>query len=92
MRNNLAEVLLEVRNKTGLHMRAITLFVKQASRFSCKVTVEKNGEAVDGKSITSLMALGAEKGSKLRIVAVGDGAQQVVGKLKKLIDDKFGEK
>jgi phosphocarrier protein len=91
MQNDLAEIRLKVRNKAGLHMRAATLFVKEASRFPCKVTVEKNGEAVDGKSIISLMTLGVEKGSELRIVAEGRGAQQVVGKLQKLIDDKFGE-
>ena len=90
-KNNLAEALLELRNKAGLHMRAITLFVEQASQFPCKVTVEKNGETVDGKSITSLMTLGAEEGSFLRIVAIGDGAYQVVEKLQELINNKFGE-
>lgn len=91
-KKSLAEALVKVRNEAGLHMRAVKLFVEQASRFSCKVTVEKNGKAVNGKSITSLMALGAEEGSCLRIVARGDGSQQVVEKLQKLIDDKFGEK
>lgn len=90
--DSLAEALVKVHNKAGFHMRAVKLFVEQASQFPGRITVEKNGEAVNGKSITSLMALGVEEGSYLRIVARGDGAQQVVKKLQELIESGFGEK
>lgn len=90
--NNTAEILLKLRNKTGLHMRAISLFVMQARRYPCKITVERDGKVADGKSIISLMTLGAEEGSLLRIAARGDGAHQAIEKLKELIENKFGEK
>jgi phosphocarrier protein len=88
---HLAEVLVKVRNEAGFHMRAVTLFVQAVSQFPCRVTVEKNGEVVDGRSIISLMALGVEKGSCLKVTATGNRAQEAIEKLQELIESGFGE-
>jgi phosphocarrier protein len=38
-----------------------------------------------------MMMLAATKGTALEIVAEGDDAEQAVDRLKKLVDDNFGE-
>jgi phosphocarrier protein HPr len=80
-----------VLNKQGIHARPSSQFVKLASRFSCEVFVEKDGESINGKSIMGLLMLAAGPGSKLRIVCEGEGAEQALAELVALINGKFGE-
>jgi phosphocarrier protein len=68
-------------------------FVETASEYDSTITVRRAGEEerVDGKSIMHMMMLAATKGTALEIVAEGDDAEQAVDRLKKLVDDNFGE-
>jgi phosphotransferase system HPr-like phosphotransfer protein len=38
-----------------------------------------------------MMMLAATRGTQLEIIAEGDGCEDAVAELKKLVDDKFGE-
>jgi phosphotransferase system HPr-like phosphotransfer protein len=44
---------LTISNKLGIHARPAALFVKTANRFACDIFVEKDGEKINGKSITA---------------------------------------
>src|SRR6266436_2858388 len=46
------EKICTVRNKMGLHARPAAQIVQAANRFPCDVTLEKDGQPVNGKSIT----------------------------------------
>jgi len=59
---------ITVNNETGLHCRPSASFVKLANQFESDITIEKDGESVNGKSIVGLLMLGAGKGSKLHIL------------------------
>ena len=78
-------------NKLGIHARPAAQFVKTANRFLADVFVEKDGEEVDGKSIMGLMMLAAGKGSKVKFLASGDDAPQMLGELEQLFTRKFDE-
>ena len=80
-----------IANKRGLHARASAKFVTLASAQPCAIEVEKDGSAVAGTSIMGLMMLGAARGDHVTISAIGDGAEDAVGKLAQLVEDKFGE-
>ena len=82
---------LTVVNKLGIHARPAAMWVKTANRFSCDVTVEKDEEKVNGKSIMGLMMLAAGPGSKLRVQAQGTDAAQCVHELEALVKRKFDE-
>jgi phosphocarrier protein len=61
-------------NKTGLHARPASDLVLMAKQFESKVTIrniEKNGEAVNAKSIICLLAEGMGQGTKVEIVTEG---------------------
>ena len=81
----------ELTNQYGLHARPAALIVKMATRFDADVTVEKDGARVSGKSIMGLMTLQASCGCKLKVVASGAEAAQLLAELAKLIQQKFGE-
>jgi len=82
---------LTILNKLGIHARPAAMFVKTASRFSCDIMVEKDGEMVNGKSIMGLMMLAAGPGSKLTIQANGTDAEAAVAAIEELLKRKFDE-
>lgn len=85
------EVEITLINKHGLHARPATQFVQLANKYQSKIEVIKKDLVVDGKSVTSMLTLGAEKGTLLRIRANGQDADEAVSKLSGLIKGKFGE-
>ena len=86
-----AERTLQIQNELGLHVRAAGEFVKLASKFPCDITVAKGDTEINGKSILSLIALVAPRGTSITIRASGERAEEAVAALARLIEDKFGE-
>ncbi len=90
-RGGQGERIVVILNRYGLHARPAAEFVKLSSTFKAKVTVEKEGLEVNGKSIMGVMMLAAECGSTLRIRAVGDDAEEALAALATLVSERFGE-
>lgn len=78
-------------NRKGLHARASARFVTAAHDLPAEITVEKGGDSAQGRSIMSLMMLGAAKGDEVIIHAEGDEAQASLDALVRLVRDGFGE-
>ena len=79
-------------NRLGLHARAAAQLVQTANRFQADVTVLKDGEEVNGKSIMGLLMLAAPMGSLLRVTVSGEDAEEAMQALGALIHDGFGER
>ncbi len=82
---------LLVGNKLGLHARPAAMFVRVANRFASDITVEKDGEEINGKSIMGLMLLAAGCGSRLKVTVTGNDAADMIKALEELIARKFDE-
>lgn len=82
---------LEIKNRLGLHARASALLVQTVNEFSCDVKISKDEQVVNGRSIIGVLTLGAAKGTKIRVEAKGDDAQEALSAIERLVDDKFGE-
>ena len=80
-----------VSNKMGLHARPAAMFVQATHKFQSQVTVEKEGQEVDGKSIMGVLTLAAESGSRLKISADGPDEAELLDELQKLFERKFDE-
>ena len=78
-------------NRRGLHARASAKFVTLAAAQPVEVRVVKDTGDVTGTSIMGLMMLGAAMGDEITISATGDGAEESVAALCRLVEDKFGE-
>ena len=76
---------LLVKNKQGLHARPAALFVQIANKFDSRITVKRDDEEVNGKSIMGILMLGAEKNSVIIIEAEGDDAPLALEELEKII-------
>ena len=76
---------LLIRNKQGLHARPAALFVQLANKFDSAITVSKDKEQVNGKSIMGILMLAAEKGSYINIIVEGNDAEEAIKELEILI-------
>ena len=91
MASNQVTKHLTVINRLGIHARPAALFVKVAGKFACQISVEKDGETINGKSIMGLMMLAAAQGSKLTLTAEGADAAAALAALEDLFQKKFNE-
>lgn len=78
-------------NKLGMHLRAAASFVQVAEGFPCKVWVVKDGQRSNGKSILSLLSLGAPKGDSMTIETSGEREAEALEALAAFVGNRFGE-
>ena len=78
-------------NPEGLHARPADMVVRAAGQFESTIQIAKGGEAVDCKSILSLLTLGAAQGTELTLSAEGADAKQALDALGQLFDSGFDD-
>ena len=84
-------------NKSGLHARPASLFVREAKKYASDITItklDKEGNSVNGgsaKSISRIMALMLTKGTRIEISAQGEDEQTAVDCLTALVDAGLNE-
>lgn len=78
-------------NKLGLHARAAAKLVSLASEFKSEVTLVRNSQQTNAKSIMGVMMLAAAKGTSLKICAQGKDEAKAVEALTRLVNNRFGE-
>lgn len=74
-----------VQNAQGLHARPAALFVQIASRYNSEVTIQKDSERVNGKSIMGILTLGVQPGIKVILEVNGEDAEKVIVELEDLL-------
>jgi len=77
---------LVVKNKQGLHARPAALFVQVANRFDARITVKRDNEEVNGKSIMGILMLGVERDTVIVLEAEGEDAVTAIEELEKVIN------
>ena len=79
-----------IMNKTGLHARPASEFVKQAAAFKSAVSIEFKEKKINAKSILHVLSAGIAAGSTIILSAEGEDEQQAIDKLSDVIA-KFEE-
>jgi phosphocarrier protein len=82
---------VRITNKRGLHARASAKVVEAAARFQSEITVAKDGQVVNARSIMGLMMLAASLGSEVEIVCEGPDCEAAMAAIIALAEAKFGE-
>jgi len=82
---------LEIKNRLGLHARAAGLIVEAVRRLDAEITVTKDDQTVNGKSILGLMMLAAGPGSFIDVAAQGPDAQAALDAIAELVEARFNE-
>ncbi len=78
-----------IKDEMGIHARPAGLLVKEAAKFACNVTIEKDGRSVDAKRIMGVMSLGAKCGQNIVLRADGDGEEEAIAQLSKFLEENL---
>ena len=78
-----------LKNAVGLHARAASAFVREASRFVSQITVSKGGASYDAKSIMSVLSLGAYKDDEVIIRVHGEDEEEALSALLDLLNHRL---
>ena len=84
------ERMVTLGSKSGLHARPAAVFVQNAKGFQSQITLTKDEKTVNGKSILSVLSLGAEQGDQVVLKAEGDDAELATDKLVSLLEGDLG--
>ena len=87
------ETEVTIVNALGLHARAAAQLVRLAASFSSKITLHRNdnGRLANAKSILSVLALAASRGTIVRIEADGTDEEAAIDAVQLLFASGFGE-
>lgn len=86
-----AEGEYKIVNALGLHARAAAQLVKAANRYKSEVSVECEGQTVNGKSIMGVLMLAAAQGMLVKVRCDGEDAVSCLDEIAGLIANRFGE-
>ena len=75
-----------LKNSKGLHARPAAIVVNKAKSFKSEVTISKDTDTVNAKSIMGVLMLAAPSGTSLSLRAEGDDAQLAIDELSKIIE------
>jgi len=75
-----------LKNRIGLHARPAAIFVKKARNFDSEIIIKKGIQEANGKSIISIMALGAMKDDELIILTKGSDEDKCITELAALLE------
>ena len=89
MAERVFEIIIEIKNSDGLHMRPAMQFVDTASQYESEITVSNDDTSVDAKSIMQMTMLAATCGTKLKVKAVGSDAQEAISALQRLVEEQM---
>lgn len=79
------KVTVTVESKSGLHARPASTFVACAQNFEAEISLEKDGNAINAKSIIGILGLGVSHSDEVTIIAEGSDEAEAVEALRKLI-------
>ncbi len=88
---NRERLTIIVRNQLGLHARPAARFVTIANQFTADMTVSKDGQTANAKSINQVATLGVRQGDTITILAGGPDAKAALAAIQTLADDNFGD-
>ena len=79
------ERVVALPDDVDLHARPAAAFVRAAMAYDAQVTVAAGDREADAKSLLSVLALGAKRGTLLRLRAAGADAAKAVDGLADLV-------
>ncbi len=82
---------LEIVNRLGLHARAAAKLVHAVGRFKSRVTLIRDGEEADAKSILGILLMAAPQGTRIWVRSDGPDEQEAMAAVATLIQNRFDE-
>ena len=78
-----------ITNEEGLHARSAARYIQEAIKYQCKITLIKGNLEYDGKSILSVLSIGAFKDTEITIRCEGEDEKAALENLVDLIENEL---
>ncbi|KAE9541951.1 fused PTS fructose transporter subunit IIA/HPr protein [Ursidibacter maritimus] len=88
------EATFTIKNEHGLHARPCAILVNEVKKYNATIQVQnldRDTQLVSAKSLMKIVALGVQKGHRLRFVATGEEAQKALDGIGAAIEAGLGE-
>lgn len=82
---------VEIVNRLGLHARAAAKLVHLVGGFKSRVTLIRDGEEADAKSILGILLMAAPQGTRIWVRCDGQDEQEAMTAVATLIQNRFDE-
>lgn len=83
------KVNVTIESKSGLHARPASTFVAEAQKFESEIQLEKDGSAINAKSIIGILGLGVASGDEIGIIADGADEDAAIDALTRLVREEL---
>lgn len=83
------EIKYTITDPEGIHARPAGVFVKEAAKYSCAVTIGKDGREVDAKRIMGVMSLGVKCGQEITLKCDGEGEDAAISALETFLKENL---
>ncbi|MDM5225999.1 phosphocarrier protein HPr [Cytobacillus sp. NJ13] len=81
----MTEKTFTIVDKEGIHARPATLLVQTANKYHSDTSIEFNGNKGNLKSIMTIMTLGINQGSKIKISASGPDGDEALAAIEEVL-------
>lgn len=81
---------ITLRNEEGLHARPATEIAKNASKYSCDIKLNVNGNEYNAKSVIHIMSAGIKNNTQIKIICDGVDEQQALAEIVELFENLPG--
>jgi len=82
---------ITIKNSQGLHMRPAGILTNGIKGFDSEISIIKDGETINAKSIMNVMAACIKFGTEIEVQCVGTDEQAALDKIIELAESGFGE-
>ena len=69
----------EIKDEIGIHARPAGLLVKEAKKYSSKITISVNGKSAEATKLMAIMSLGVKHGQTVEVSVEGEDEETAYG-------------
>ena len=80
-----------ITNKTGLHARPASFFVKETAKYKAHIIIKVNAKEYNAKSILNVLSAGIKCGTEIELLATGEDEEEAIEGLVAAIQSGLGE-
>ena len=73
----------------GFHARPAGMFVKEAKKYPCKISVVKDGKSADARKMFGLMGLGIKGGQQITVECDGEQEAEAAAALEAFLKENL---
>jgi len=80
-----------ITNKSGLHARPASVFVKETLKYKSAINITVNGKEFNAKSILGVLAACVKTGTEIEITCTGEDENEALAGMSTVVESGLGE-